>query len=190
MSSSIKSTTALLYYQPANLLMSLPAFSTQSYSVPHPFTPTIPLYSRTEDSTCAKRQHLETVLEDPDHHWTAPFRDGLPTPPNDMAGVAYNSIPPSGYGGKFGVTLPPYAKAPNYTRMAADHHSAASVPQSKPPSQPSLQDAPSSEPASQKKGGSKSVASYLQIPSSINNSKGNLADFAAQVRDHYRSLCD
>ncbi|KAB8201264.1 hypothetical protein BDV34DRAFT_172422 [Aspergillus parasiticus] len=171
--------------------MSLPVFSTQSYSsVPHPFTPTLPLYSRTEDSTCAKKRHLETVLEDPDHHWTAPFRDGLPTPPNDMAGVAYNSIPPSGYGGKFGgVTLPPYAKAPNYTRMASDHHSTASVPQSKPPSQPSLQDAPSSEPASQKKGGSKSVASYLQIPSSINNSKGNLADFAAQVRGHYCLLC-
>ncbi|KOC11907.1 mucin [Aspergillus flavus AF70] len=163
--------------------MSLPVFSTQSYSsVPHPFTPTLPLYSRTEDSTCAKKRHLETVLEDPDHHWTAPFRDGLPTPPNDMAGVAYNSIPPSGYGAKFGgVTLPPYAKAPNYTRMASGHHSTASVPQSKPPSQPSLQDAPSSEPTSQKKGGSKPVASYLQIPSSINNSKGNLADFAAQM---------
>ncbi|KAE8351501.1 cyclin-domain-containing protein [Aspergillus coremiiformis] len=163
--------------------MSLPVFSTQLYpSVPHPFTPTIPLYSRTEDSTCAKRRHLETVLEDADQHWTAPFRDGLPTPPNDMAGVAYNSIPPSGYGGKFGgITLPPYAKALNYTRMVSDHHSTTTVSHSRPQCRPSLQDAPSSEPDSQKKVTSKSAVSYLQIPSSIDNSKGNLADFAAQM---------
>ncbi|KAE8391791.1 cyclin-domain-containing protein [Aspergillus alliaceus] len=159
--------------------MSLPVFSTQPYpSVPHPFTPTIPLYSRTDDSTAKRRQ---LVLENADHHWTAPFRDGLPTPPNDMAGVAYNSIAPSGYGGKFGgITLPPYAKGPNYTRMTSDHYASTTVPQSKPRNQPSLQDAPS-EPDCQKKGSSKSVASYLQIPSSINNSKGNLADFAAQM---------
>ncbi|KAE8145295.1 cyclin-domain-containing protein [Aspergillus avenaceus] len=161
--------------------MSFPTLSAQSYpSVPPPFTPAIPLYSRTEDSTCAKRQQVDTTS---DHHWTAPFRDGLPTPPNEMAGVAYNSIPSSGYGTKLGGTaLSSYAKAPtNYPRIKSEYPSNVPVTQSKTQSQPPIKDEPFSDSNSQKKGSSKPVASYLQIPASINNSKGNLADFAAQM---------
>lgn len=158
--------------------MSLPVLTSQPFpSAPHPISPTIPLYSRTEGSTCARKSHRQAIPEVPARNWTAPLRDGLPTPPSDMNGVAsYNSIPSTNYG----ITLPPYAKQPAYPRMNTANSivSSASVAQTK--SQPSIHDAPASEPNNQKKGSS-SVASYLKVPPSISNSKGSLTEFAAQM---------
>ncbi|GAB1212588.1 hypothetical protein ATERTT37_001727 [Aspergillus terreus] len=111
-----------------------------------------------------------TILSDTT--WTAPFRDGLPTLPNDMTGVAYTTIPPSNYGGKLDdFTLPPYVRSHSNSRMGY----ASST---KSQTQSSSSEAPASAPPSQKQD---PVASYLQMPSSINNGKGNLAEFAAQM---------
>jgi hypothetical protein len=46
---------------------------------------------------------------------------------------------------------------------------------------PSSKETSALESSEQKKNTNGSIASYLQIPSSINNSKGSLAEFAAQV---------
>ncbi|THC92996.1 hypothetical protein EYZ11_007530 [Aspergillus tanneri] len=96
-----------------------------------------------------------------------------------MNGVAYNSIPPANYG----ITLPSYAKPPAYSRINSGSSTgivpSASANHSK--SQPLLHDAPASEPSYQKKDYTNSVASYLTVPPSINNSKGSLTEFAAQM---------
>ncbi|KAI9923467.1 hypothetical protein ASPWEDRAFT_172113 [Aspergillus wentii DTO 134E9] len=145
-----------------------------------PITPAFHLYSQEDGSTaCSKKQLPPTIPHTSDHHWTAPFRDGLPTPPSDMTGVAYNAIPYSNYGGKLdGMSLHPYSKAPSNSRPTFDHSSAI-IPSSKSQSHAPVKEAPASEPSQKKP--SSSVGSRLQIPTSINNSKGNLAEFAAQM---------
>ncbi|PWY77355.1 hypothetical protein BO70DRAFT_363292 [Aspergillus heteromorphus CBS 117.55] len=163
--------------------MSLPLLSTQPYlPALHPITPTIASYSRLQDSTSARKRNFEAISGLPDHTWTAPFRDGLPTPPSDMNGVtACSALPASSYAGKLdGITLPPYAKVSDYARMNSNAPTAR-MPASEPKYQPPVKDARSSERESQKKGGPGAASSYLQIPSSISNSKGSLAEFAAQM---------
>ncbi|RHZ55327.1 putative mucin [Aspergillus thermomutatus] len=154
-------------------------------SAPAPITPTTQHHPYEDSSASTFRQYPEAVSEICENRWTAPFRDGLPTPPNDMTGVAYKSLPPSSYGGKHNaITLPPYVRAPAYTRTGYNA-SSTMIPSIKSQSQPSstqnAQNASASEPASQKKSSANSVASYLQIPSSINDSKGSLSEFAAQM---------
>lgn len=164
--------------------MSLPVLSTQPFpSAPHPITPTIALYSQPDGSTGARKPHRQPIPEVPHRNWTAPLRDGLPTPPGDMNGVAYNSIPSTNYG----ITLPPYAKPPAYPRMNSSNSVVSSASANHSQSQPSIHDAPASEPNNQKKGSS-SVASYLKVPPSISNSKGSLTEFAAQVRAYLADL--
>jgi hypothetical protein len=117
--------------------------------------------------------------------WSGPFRDGLPTPPSDMTGVTYNTVLSSStYGGRsYGVPVQQYAKprihapvntVPMTTATTGHHNYVPPMGKGAP--------APTSETRSQKKNTAESIASYLQIPSSINNSKGSLAEFAAQVR--------
>ena len=110
---------------------------------------------------------------------TLPFGSGLPTPPSDMTGVTYNAMPPVAYGGK-----PNGMPAHLYTNSRPfDSISSSMMAAMKPQTQTqasSAKDAPASEPVAQKKSTS-SRGSQLRIPSSINNSKGNLAEFAAQV---------
>ncbi|RAH61123.1 hypothetical protein BO85DRAFT_364386 [Aspergillus piperis CBS 112811] len=163
--------------------MSLPILSTKPYlPALHPITPTIAPSSRTEGSLSARKRPLEAISEVPDYTWTAPFRDGLPTPPNDMNSVtACSALPASSYGGKLdGYQLPPYSKVSDYTRMSSDVSNGA-VSSSQPKYQAPVKDTMTSERESQKKASSNGVASYLQIPSSISNSKGSLAEFAAQM---------
>lgn len=108
---------------------------------------------------------------------TVPFRSGLPTPPNDMTGVTYNAMPPVAYGGKpNGMPAHLYGNTRPFDSISSSMM-AAMKPQSH---AAPAKDAPSSEPVAQKKSTS-SRGSQLRIPSSINNSKGNLAEFAAQV---------
>ncbi|PYH44333.1 putative mucin [Aspergillus saccharolyticus JOP 1030-1] len=159
--------------------MSLPVLPPQPHlPTLHPVTPTIAHYSRTDS---ARKRSYEPVTHNSDH-WTVPFRDGLPTPPSDMNGIAtYNVIPSSAYGSKLdGVTLPPYAKVSDYSRRDYDG-ATTMIPASKPYYQPPAKENSTREQDSQKKSSTNSAASYLQIPSTINNSKGSLAEFAAQM---------
>ncbi|RAL10456.1 putative mucin [Aspergillus homomorphus CBS 101889] len=160
--------------------MSLPVFPPQPYlPTLHPITPTLAPYPRADS---ARKRPLEPVPDISDN-WTAPFRDGLPTPPSEMNGVAtYNVLPSSAYGSKLdGITLPPYAKVSDYSRMNLDG-ATAMVPASKPQYQPPAKENSAREPHnSQKKSSTNSAVSYLQIPATINNSKGSLAEFAAQM---------
>ncbi|KAJ5846070.1 hypothetical protein N7534_009739 [Penicillium rubens] len=90
---------------------------------------------------------------------TVPIRNGLPTPPHDMTGVTYNAMPPIAYGGNRtfdSISSMMAMKPQTYTKEAS-----------------------ATEPTAQKK--STATGSQLRIPSSINNSKGSLAEFAAQM---------
>ncbi|KGO70480.1 hypothetical protein PITC_014770 [Penicillium italicum] len=107
---------------------------------------------------------------------TVPIRNGLPTPPHDMTGLAYNAMPPIAYGGKSnGVPSHLYS----HSRPQFDSIS-SSMMAMKPQSRAATKEACATEPTAQKKstGG---TGSQLRIPSSINNSKGSLAEFAAQM---------
>ncbi|KAL3494726.1 hypothetical protein BJX62DRAFT_26743 [Aspergillus germanicus] len=159
--------------------MSLPVLSTIPYLSAPPITPTIPHDSQTDRSTGAAK-HIQSNSELPDLSWPAPFRDGLPTPPGDMNSVAYN-VP--SYGGKpEGYGVPVYTKAPVYPRVNTDFvNRMVQHTQSQPYSQPPVKDAPIRETEGHTKDRDSSTPSYLQIPSSINNGKGNLPDFAAQM---------
>ena len=107
---------------------------------------------------------------------TVPIRNGLPTPPHDMTGVTYNAMPPIAYGGKpNGVSSHLYG----HTRPQFDAIS-SSMMAMKPQGHTAPKEAPVSEPTAQKKS-TGATGSQLRIPSSINNSKGSLAEFAAQV---------
>ena len=167
-----------------------------------PITPNY-IYTEADGFTPSAKQHqqeqqsLDSNLEDPQHHhWTAPWRAGLPTPPSDMMnGVAYNTFVPStsttattnpnSYGGKHnGLSLHPYGKFPSQSRSSFDPTSLYPSSSSKLQSHvapSSTKNVPPAESVSQKKTTSTSVPSYLQIPSSISDSKGSLAEFAAQV---------
>ena len=141
------------------------------------------------------RNNSFRIPSDPQqHHWTASWRAVLPTHSDMMNGIAYNTflpsasttINPSSYGGKHNKVSPyPYSKFSSQSLSSFDSTSLS-------PSSSKFQShvAPPSSakvvlPAksvSQKKSTSTSVPFYLQIPSSISNSKGSLAEFAAQVQ--------
>lgn len=104
---------------------------------------------------------------------TVPIRNGLPTPPHDMTGVTYNAMPPIAYGGK-----PNGVPSHIYGHSRPQFDSISSMMAMKP--QTYTKEASATEPTAQKK--STATGSQLRIPSSINNSKGSLAEFAAQVR--------
>ncbi|KAJ5097274.1 hypothetical protein N7456_007995 [Penicillium angulare] len=109
--------------------------------------------------------------------WTAPFRDGLPTPPGDMTGITYNAFPPAAHGGKVpGMSSHYY----NNHMPPFDSMSSSMVTAVKPSNPAPTKDLVASEPPAKKSTGTSS-GSQLRIPSSINNSKGNLAEFAAQM---------
>ncbi|KAL5002621.1 cyclin-domain-containing protein [Aspergillus recurvatus] len=157
-----------------------PAQSTLSYFAAPPITPTLPYDSRADASTFTSKQHSQTSLDLPDLSRTAPFRDGLPTPPNDMNGVAYSNI--HHYGGKLDTySVPVYGKGPAYPRMSADllNRMSQQTQQNQQTQQPSKQASTEKDDWVKEKDSSR--PSYLQIPSSINNGKGNLPDFAAQM---------
>lgn len=163
-----------------SLPMSPPTLDSRSFTTLGPITPTVDLTSHTYPAT-------KPAFETTGSCWTAPFRDGLPTPPSDMTGVAYNAIPPTAYGGK-GHAMPSHLynhSRSNYgsisSSMVASMKSNHSATQSAPAP---VKEAPVTEPVSQKKSSGTTATPVLRIPSSINNSNGTLAEFAAQVRAH------
>ena len=111
--------------------------------------------------------------------WSAPLRVGLPTPPGEMNSVAYNTTLPSGYGPQsFATSVPKYTKVPNKIYDPSTCVSAVSG--STFESTVKGVSASANETDVQKQS-EESIASYLQIPCTINKSKGSLAEFAAQV---------
>ena len=116
--------------------------------------------------------------------WTAPFRDGLPTPPGDMTGVTYNPMPYVPHGGpSHGMHSHLYAPPRNQydsisSSMATAVKSHPHVP---------VDDVSAMDPIPKKSSGSSSN-SQLRIPTSINASQGSLAEFAAQVSSDLRIL--
>ncbi|KKA17138.1 Mucin, partial [Rasamsonia emersonii CBS 393.64] len=124
--------------------------------------------------------------------WSVPFRVGLPTPPSEMTGVTYNTtLSSSMYGGKqYGVPVQQYAKAPTQAPVnSVSTNTSTTAHQNYVPPPEKEAPAAASETKSQKKNTNDSIAPYLQIPSSINNSKGSLAEFAAQVRIPVTRAC-
>lgn len=160
--------------------MSPPIWIPQSrLCAPDLVAPTSHLFPEDEFRTGAKHQVLHPETS---QNWTAPFRDGLPTPPNEMSGVAY-PMPQPGYGPghQFNrAPLPPYP-APQSHRTNLDPLPGGVVPTLKSQNNPcSARAAPMAGPVNTRRTGN-GVTPYLQIPPSINSSKGNLAEFAAQV---------
>ncbi|EPS25820.1 hypothetical protein PDE_00756 [Penicillium oxalicum 114-2] len=118
--------------------------------------------------------------------WTAPLRDGLPTPPTDMTGIAYNAVPPTIYGGRGrGTSSHIYNPARSYNDPAPSSSDISLNPQtaSTRSNVPLAKEASvsASETTSDKKASTSGANFALRVPSTINNSKGNLAEFAAQM---------
>lgn len=122
-------------------------------------------------------------------------RNGLRTPPPDMSGAQLNPLLPNGYGTNSVVQIGPtnpYASTIYRTDMGgAGRASSVSTIQPVPIDRsrtrlhsPDSRLGPLIPPPEQahRRKRSNSIVGHLQIPSSINNSKGSLAEFAAQVR--------
>lgn len=100
-----------------------------------------------------------------------------------MTGLTYNAMPPTAYGEKVhGLPSHPYTHPShpyNHSRPQYDSISLSMVAAMRPNHSVSAKEAPAPEPV-QKKASNKTGGPH-QIPSSINKSKGSLAEFAAQV---------
>ncbi|PGH14466.1 hypothetical protein AJ80_05911 [Polytolypa hystricis UAMH7299] len=127
------------------------------------------------------RQHCEVDHSLKTGGWSLPLLYGLSTPPEDMNSVAVKPSVPSNYGGihhKFAAQS--YSHPLEMSAVPVVPDGAVKVPairQQQGPSQTTSQ-IPDFDGRSNS---GNSIASYLQIPSTINNSRGSLADFAAQI---------
>lgn len=126
------------------------------------------------------------------------YNSGLRTPPGDPRDMTVNPLSTASNGGQHyqrvpvsGSSNPPLSNSrpaldkanPPATRQPFyDSYYSAKRPQS--PILPKKDNAAQSEQTARRRASSdgNSIASHLQIPSSINNSKGSLPEFAAQVR--------
>lgn len=153
-------------YIPTTIPMSLPPLDSQFSSIPG----SSPSYNLSAQKPHPPKPVISTS-------WTAPFRDGLPTPPGDMTGLTYNAMPHVPYGGN-ALALSSHLYAPQ--RNQYDSISSSMSAAIKPTHHAPANDMPATDPVP-KKSTSSSSGSQLRIPTSINASKGNLAEFAAQV---------
>ena len=125
--------------------------------------------------------------------WSAPSRDGLHTPPEDMAGVNFNPprpLPHGSHAQSNGYFPKPHSSSNNtafgsfpaagFTGTGQNVERVHNRPHS-PVARKDLSAPPEQWQRRKSSGGNNSIVSYLQIPSSINDSKGSLAEFAAQV---------
>ncbi|KAL4899524.1 hypothetical protein BDW74DRAFT_109397 [Aspergillus multicolor] len=158
--------------------MSVPAQSIHSYLSAPPITPTLSYDSRPDGPALLNKQQLQNLSDLSDSSTTAPFRDGLPTPPSEMNGVAYTNV--HHYGGKpdpYAVSI--YSKGPVYHPRMSTNIFTRMTQQPQPQSQPPTKQAP--PPTNDQAKEKDTRPSYLQVPLSINGGKGNLPDFAAQM---------
>jgi hypothetical protein len=97
-----------------------------------------------------------------------------------MTGIAYNTTP-SNYGGNYyGIPVSQPGRVSNTVYLnTANKKTSVSTTQD---------DQAAPERQLPKKSSGTSIAPYLQIPSSINDSKGSLAEFAAKVSTTDRPL--
>ena len=126
----------------------------------------------------------------------APLVHGLRTPPRDMTaanfnpifarGSQYNSVPPSMLSAtSYSSTTGTFNSASTFT--SGVHRSNGQLnlkPASRPQSPRAHRDNPTNQEQSSRRRSSSNgnaIVHYLQIPSTINDSKGSLAEFAAQV---------
>lgn len=113
-------------------------------------------------------------------HWSAPLRDGLPTPPADMNGVALNSqlAPSSTYA--YHHHNGQYAAKSSSNRVPLANTVSNAAPNYLPPMTKQavqVEETDKSYTRSEKE----SLPSYSQIPTSIRKNGGSLPEFAAQV---------
>jgi hypothetical protein len=123
---------------------------------------------------------LSKLSLNPVSDWSVTLRDGLPTPPSDMSGVAFNpQLAPSTFAANKQNQFPHFPKATTARVPLANTVSNAAPnylpPMAKDPNAMAVDSKTS------KKSNEGSVASYLQIPASINTSCNTLTEFAAQV---------
>lgn len=126
----------------------------------------------------------------------AEIRHGLRTPPRDMSGVSVNPLLAPNFGGCHYKSVPALASNSSTRQSSVSTIANTRYTNRVPSSQnthhqktgsrenTSLDRDVLNERTSSIRNGTdeSSIVSYLQIPSSINESKGSLAEFAAQVR--------
>lgn len=111
--------------------------------------------------------------------WSAPLRDGLPTPPADMNGVAYNSQPAPSSTYTYHHHNGQYAAKSSSNRVPlANTVSNANY---LPPLTKQAVQVDESTDKSHKRSEKEALPSYSQIPTTIRKNGGNLPEFAAQV---------
>lgn len=148
-----------------------------------------------ERSSCQKRFRLdEHSVNDWLQHSAA--ANGLRTPPKEMNGVSVNPLLAPNVGGlqyksvpavrsttgPHATSLGTVASIKYHSKAPPSHDFRSSVPR---PQSPTFQRETAlsrGQPRGRNTLASNPIASYLQIPSTINDSKGSLAEFAAQVR--------
>ena len=135
--------------------------------------------------------------------YTVRAQHGLKTPPEEMTGSSnanpllapldglhYKSVPIAGSNAALYQTnqdIHGNSRYPSKPQPFYDSYQSVQQPQSPAPRGESIR---SREQPARRRASSdgNSIVSYLQIPPSINNSKGSLADFAAQVRSLFPIL--
>ncbi|KAF7712705.1 Uncharacterized protein PECH_006661 [Penicillium ucsense] len=158
--------------------MSFSTLNHQPLAIAGPVTPTVDLTKYTSAFT-------EPESDSKSRCWKAALRDGLPTPPNDMNGIVYNAIPSIVHGG------PARGLPPNhvYNPLRPSHDAGLTSSKARVNPQyastraylPIAKAASATEPVGEKRPSVTGTNFALRIPSTINNSKGNLAEFAAQM---------
>lgn len=139
----------------------------------------------------SKGEHLPN---NPHNFVPADIRHGLRTPPGDMSGVSVNPLLAPSFGGSQYKSVPCHggdrhgsvgfsvdSRSINKTQQSqVSYHN-----RSRSHDKCSIETNGLKDSNSRSRNGidESSIVSYLQIPSSINGSKGSLAEFAAQVKD-------
>ncbi|CRG83097.1 Genome polyprotein [Talaromyces islandicus] len=121
---------------------------------------------------------LSKLSLNPISDWSVTLRDGLPTPPSDMSGVAFNpQLAPSTYAANKQTQFPHFSKT-STARVPLANTVSNAAPNYLPPmaKDPNAMVIDSKTPKK-----NNDVASYLQIPPSINTSCNTLTEFAAQI---------
>lgn len=174
----------------------MPSTIPSSHHCQHSYLP--PLFPRegTEPGSRKTSSAGRQLHNDPRHPTVhAEIRHGLRTPPGDMSGVSVNPLlaPNVGEAQYKSVSASVWNGAPRQGSVGPTtngrYHNKAHLPQNVYHNRSRSHEHTSTNSGLVKETNSKtqngidepSIVSYLQIPSSINESKGSLAEFAAQV---------
>ncbi|KAI4119595.1 MAG: hypothetical protein LQ345_000500 [Seirophora villosa] len=121
----------------------------------------------------------EQGRNNPKHFFrSADTRHGLRTPPGDMSGLSVNPLLAPSFGGSQYKSAPCSRPLNKTQQPHISYHNRSQSHEKASTETNGLKDP---HPRSQNGIDESSIVSYLQIPSSINGSKGSLAEFAAQI---------